>query len=180
MGWNGEKNQVRALALIITVSAPVSVSAKANTCWLRLIHACSKKLCIGLILLWRLLLKYIVCLSTSLVHFIYLCKSIYGAWNIIVYIEEIVDCVMFKRKYLFLWKLHGTFEHCPVSKSMYLSPNLDFGVWLIHCLSLLKKSVRTIAFLAGQQCYSHMVAKPSHQTQGEKWVLWSMTSSLLA
>lgn len=47
----GETNQVRALALIITVSAPVSVSAKANTCWLQLIHARSNKLCIVLILL---------------------------------------------------------------------------------------------------------------------------------
>lgn len=57
------KNQVRALALIITVSAPVSVSAKANTCWLHLIHARSKKPCIGLILLWRLSFLFAFILS---------------------------------------------------------------------------------------------------------------------
>lgn len=51
MGWDEKKNQAKALALIITVSAPVSVSAKASTCWLSLIHAHSKKPCIGLILL---------------------------------------------------------------------------------------------------------------------------------
>lgn len=109
LGW--KKKQVRALALIISISAPVSVSAKANTCWLRLIHACSKKPCISLILLWRLSLKYIVCLSTSLVHFIELSKSIYKPWNIIVYIEKNSWlCYVSKKIDSFLWKLLGTLK----------------------------------------------------------------------
>lgn len=98
MGWDKKKNQANALALIITVSAPVSVSAKANTCWLSLIHAHSKKPCIGLILLRVLSLKYIVCLNTSLVNSFNYPRVFTRSGILCTRWKKIVDCVMFQRK----------------------------------------------------------------------------------
>lgn len=106
--WKSEE----LLALITPVSAPVSVSVKANMCWLHLIHAHSQTLCLGSISCWRLSLKR-YCLCTSLTHVIQLSKSIFQAWERMAYVEKKLVVLCYKesrfisvKTFLDFWKLY--------------------------------------------------------------------------
>lgn len=119
------------LALIMPVSAPVSVSAKANMCWLRLIHAHSQTLCLGSISCWRLSLKDIVCLRTSLTHVIQLSRSIFQAWEIIAYVENKLVVLCYKESRFISVKTSLDFWKLYCLQSTCLSPNMTLGDCLI-------------------------------------------------
>lgn len=112
--WKSEE----LLALITPVSAPVSVSVKANMCWLHLIHAHSQTLCLGSISCWRLSLKR-YCLCTSLTHVIQLSKSIFQAWERMAYVEKKLVVLCYKesrfisvKTFLDFWKLYCLQSMC--------------------------------------------------------------------
>lgn len=150
------------------ISAPVSVSIKANLCWLHLIRVHSQTPCLGSISRWRLSLKDCVCLLTSLTCVIQLSKSVFQAWEIIVHVEKKLVVLCYKESRFISVKTSLDFWKLYCLESMCMSPNMALGDCLIFH-SRTENSLRE-NILHKQQSSSQGVTKLSHKRKRSNFI----------